>query len=155
MEIEYKLLDLQAGQETPYELLLLADPSKALIDDYLARGNCYLAYIDGELIGEFVLIPTHPRTIEIVNIAVAEKHHGRGFGKKLVLQAIEEARRLGARSVEIGTGNSSLIQLRLYQRCGFRITGVDQDFFVRNYEEEIIEDGLPCRDMIRLRLDLL
>lgn len=154
MEIVYKLLDLQAGQEVPYALLLLADPSKSLVDDYIARGKCYLAYINDELVGEFVLIPTHPRTMEIVNIAVAEQHHGRGIGKRLVLQAIEEARHLHAHTVEIGTGNSSLLQLKLYQRCGFRITGVDRDFFVRHYEEEIIEDGLPCRDMIRLRLDL-
>ncbi|GGG07290.1 GNAT family N-acetyltransferase [Paenibacillus aceti] len=155
MNIEYRLLDLQEGEEIPYKLLLLADPSKTLVDEYVARGVCYLAYIEDELVGEFVLIHTHPRTIEIVNIAVAEQHQGRGIGKALVRHAIEEAKRLNAASVEIGTGNTSLLQLRLYQQCGFRITGVDQDFFVRNYDEEIFEDGLQCRDMIRLRLDFL
>lgn len=153
MNIEYRLLDLQGEEGIPYELLLLADPSKTLVDEYVARGVCYLAYIGDELVGEFVLIHTHPRTIEIVNIAVAEQHQGRGIGKALVRHAIEEAKRLNAASIEIGTGNTSLLQLRLYQQCGFRITGVDQDFFVRNYEEEIFEDGLQCRDMIRLRLD--
>ncbi|MFT6735800.1 MAG: hypothetical protein ACJAS9_004014, partial [Polaribacter sp.] len=37
---------------------------------------------------------------------------------------IEESKRLakqsGAKIIEVGTGNSSLSQLALYQKCGFR-----------------------------------
>ena len=36
------------------------------------------------------------------------------------------------------------------QKCGFRITGIDIDFFIRCYQEEIFENGIQCRDMIRL-----
>ncbi|MNW16937.1 putative N-acetyltransferase YvbK [compost metagenome] len=46
------------------------------------------------------------------------------------------------------------MQLYLYQKCGFRIVGVDVDFFVRHYEEAIEENGIPCRDMIRLAMDI-
>ncbi len=56
--------------------------------------------------------------------------------------------------MEIGTGNSSVNQLSLYQKCGFRITGIEHDYFTKHYEEEIVENGLLCRDMIRLSLDL-
>ena len=56
----------------------------------------------------------------------------------------------GYKKIEIGTGNSSLGQLALYQKCGFRITGIDIDFFIRCYQEEIFENGIQCRDMIRL-----
>ena len=41
-----------------------------------------------------------------------------------------------------------------YQKAGFRITGVIPNFFKDNYDEEIIENGIPCRDMIRLTLEL-
>lgn len=154
MNLHYRLLDA-VHEAIPYELLLLADPSQAMIDDYIFRGQCSLAFNENnELVGEFVLLPTHPKTVEIVNIAVKEEHQGKGIGKELVARAIEEASRLGAKSVEIGTGNSSLPQLKLYQRCGFRIVGIDPDFFVRHYADDIIEDGIPCRDMIRLRIDL-
>jgi hypothetical protein len=44
--------------------------------------------------------------------------------------------------------------LALYQKCGFRIVGVDLDFFIRHYPEKIYENGIQCRDMIRLSLDL-
>lgn len=152
LELTYKTYE--SADPIPYDLLLLADPSIEMVDDYFRRGHCVLAYCGDRLVGEFVLIPTRPATVEIVNIAVDEGVQGQGFGKRLVKQAIREAKRLGAKTIEIGTGNSSVMQLYLYQKCGFRIVGVDVDFFVRHYEEAIEENGIPCRDMIRLAMDI-
>jgi ribosomal protein S18 acetylase RimI-like enzyme len=152
--MELQIVPYDMKHPIPYELLMLADPSRKVIDSYFQRGYCFLAYLEETCVGEFVLLKTRPETVEIVNIAVDEAYQGQGIGKKLVYQAIDEARNLDAATIEIGTGNSSLKQLRLYQTCGFRITGVDIDFFVRHYDEDIIEDGIPCRDMIRLSLDI-
>jgi hypothetical protein len=55
------------------------------------------------------------------------------------------------RSIDICTGNAAIGQLALYQKCGFRIIGVDADHFVREYEEPIEENGIPCIDLIRLK----
>lgn len=145
---------LGSGEEPPMELLLLADPSRDIVEGYLGRGKCYVAEEDGAVIGVYVLIPTRPETVELVNVAVEESRHGRGIGKQLVLHAVRTAREQGARTIEVGTGNSSVAQLALYQKCGFRITGVDRDFFIRHYPMEIVENGIPCRDMIRLSQDL-
>ena len=93
-------------------------------------------------------------TIEIINIAVKEKYQGKGIGKELILKAIEKARELKYKIIEIGTGNSSIKQLYIYQKCGFRIEEIDFDFFRDNYKEPIYEDGNECRDMIRLRMHL-
>ncbi|WP_270172139.1 GNAT family N-acetyltransferase [Paenibacillus sp. SYP-B4298] len=143
------------GEETcPMHLLLLADPSQELVQDYLTRGECYVSEMDNEIVGVYVLLPTRPETVELVNVAVTESMHGKGIGKKLVLHAIEAARSKGYKTIEIGTGNSSVGQLALYQKCGFRIVGVDVDFFLRHYSEEIHENGIQCRDMIRLSQDL-
>lgn len=145
---------LEDPNEIPYDLLLLADPSRELVNEYVGRGYCYGAYLDGELVGEFVLIHTHPRTMEIVNVAVKGSRQGQGIGRQLVQAAIREAKSRQATALEIGTGNSSIWQLKLYQSCGFRIVGVDVDFFVRNYAQDIYENGIHCRDMIRLRMEL-
>ena len=136
------------------DLLLLADPSPAAVASYLGRGRVYVAEERQEIVGEYVLIDTRPETVELVNVAVREDRQGRRIGKALVLHAIEEGRRLGFRTIEVGTGNSGVVQLALYQRCGFRITGVDIDFFTRRYPEPIVENGIPCRDMVRLALEL-
>ncbi|MGF6947557.1 GNAT superfamily N-acetyltransferase [Neobacillus sp. B4I6] len=145
---------LNINEEAPMNLLLLADPSRIIVEEYLQRGECFVAESEGQIIGVYILLPTRPETVELVNIAVIETQHGKGLGKQLVMNAIEEAKLKGYRTIEVGTGNSSIGQLTLYQKCGFRITGVDKDFFIRHYQEKIFENGIQCRDMIRLSQDL-
>lgn len=140
--------------EAPVSLLLVADPSEKAVHDYLDRGSCMVLEEEGEVRGVFVLLPTRPQTIELVNIAVAEKYRNKGLGKYMLKEAFNIARENGYKTIEIGTGNSSLEQLGLYQKCGFRITGIDRDFFLRHYDEEIYENGIQCCDMIRLSKDL-
>ncbi|RIO99278.1 GNAT family N-acetyltransferase, partial [Staphylococcus gallinarum] len=48
------------------------------------------------------------------------------------------------------TGNSSIGQLAFYQKAGFRIVAVEMNYFVNNYEDPIYENGILCRDLIRL-----
>ncbi|WP_179955631.1 GNAT family N-acetyltransferase [Paenibacillus baekrokdamisoli] len=136
------------------KLLLLADPSPLLVEEYLRRGECFIAEVDTVIVGVYVLLPTRPETVELVNIAVHEGQHGKGIGKQLTNHAIETARLQGYKTIEVGTGNSSIGQLALYQKCGFRITGIDRDFFIRHYTEDIYENGIQCVDMIRLSQDL-
>lgn len=145
---------LRHDEEYPMELLLLADPSRKLVEDYLTRGECFVIEVDGSIIGEYVLLPTRPDTIEIVNIAVDENFQGNGIGKKLVNDAIKRANEKRYKTIEIGTANSSIGQLLLYQKCGFRIVGVDRDFFIRHYNEKISENGIKVIDMVRLSQDL-
>ncbi|CCF15909.1 uncharacterized N-acetyltransferase YvbK [Brevibacillus laterosporus GI-9] len=141
-------------EDVPMELLLLADPSERLVKEYVERGQCYIMEQDGRIIGTYVLIPTRPETVELVNVAVDEELHGKGYGKQLVLHAIESARLNHYKTIEIGTGNSSVVQLALYQKCGFRMTHIDKDFFIRHYDEPIFENGIQCIDMVRLSQDL-
>lgn len=141
-------------KDAPFELLLLADPSENLVKEYLSRGQCFIATNNDEVIGVIVLIRTRPETIEIVNVAVHEDHQNKGIGKKLVLFAIDKAREENMKTIEIGTGNCGWGQLALYQKCGFRISGVDRDFFIKHYKEKIYENGIQVMDMIRLSLDL-
>jgi ribosomal protein S18 acetylase RimI-like enzyme len=138
----------------PMELLLLADPSEEIVKEYVSRGECFVAELEKKTVGVYVLLPTRPETVELVNVAVAEKMHGKGIGKQLVMDAIKVARERGYKTIEVGTGNSGVGQLALYQKCGFRIVGVDLDFFIRHYPDEIFENGIQCRDMIRMTQEL-
>lgn len=138
----------------PMGLLLTADPSEHIINSYLKRGSCYVAELEQEIVGVYVLLPTRPETVELVNIAVKEELQGKGLGKRLISKAVQTAKQEGYKTIEVGTGNSSIGQLALYQKCGFRITTVDGDFFIKHYPESIYENGIQCRDMIRLSQDL-
>ncbi|HLR69185.1 GNAT family N-acetyltransferase [Virgibacillus alimentarius] len=145
---------LDADEQPPMELLLAADPMQKMIEAYLQRGQCFVARLHNRIIGVYVLLPTRPETIEIVNVAVSKDEQGKGTGKRLVNHAKKQAKSLGFKTIEIGTGNSSTGQLALYQKCGFRITGIDKNFFIRHYKEKIFENGIQAVDMIRLSQDL-
>jgi len=140
--------------EIPRNLLALADPSEKSVNDYIERGICFLLEEGSKIKGVMVLLPTRPHTIEIVNIAVEEQYQDKGLGKYMLNEAFKIAKLEGYTIIEIGTGNSSLQQLFLYQKCGFRITGIDKDFFIKHYDSPIFENGIQCCDMIRLSKDL-
>ena len=143
-------LEPATGETVPWDLLLLADPSREQVAAYVEKGACYRALLDGREVGAFVLLATAPGTLEIMNIAIAEDRQGRGLGKQLMAEIVALARRQGVKTLEVGTGNSSLGQLAFYQKAGFRIVGVERDFFTRHYPEPIVENGIRCRDMVRL-----
>lgn len=113
---------LNINETPPMDLLLLADPSLEHVQEYIQRGECFIAEKENQIIGVYILLRTRPATVELVNIAVDEKEQGLGIGKWLVMDAIKKARSSGYEIIEVGTGNSSIGQLALYQKCGFRIT---------------------------------
>jgi len=145
---------LSHDQSVPMDLLLLADPSKEKVLTYVQSGSCYAAYHAQDVIGVYVLLSLYQQTVEIINVAVKESWQEKGIGKQLIRHAIAEAKAAGFHTIEIGTGNSSIPQLALYQKCGFRMTSIDHDFFLKHYDEPIFENGIQCMDMVRLSLTL-
>jgi ribosomal protein S18 acetylase RimI-like enzyme len=144
---------LNKQENLPWDLFLLADPSRKVIENYLTNSEIYIAKMNEEIVGEFILINISKDVVELKNIAVAKNQQGKGIGKQLVMKAIRVSKENGVKRIEVGTGNSSLNQLALYQKCGFRITGIDKDFFTKNYPEKIVENGIKCVDMIRLTIE--
>lgn len=149
---ELQIEQLQNREEIPWDLLLLADPSREVIEAYLPKSQIFLGTLDNKIIGVYVLTALENGVIELKNVAVDKTHQGKGFGKQLIMDAIARTKQQGAKRIEVGTGNSSLLQLALYQKCGFRIVGIEKDFFIKNYKEKIIENGIRCVDMIRLAI---
>ena len=141
--------------ETPsHELLLLADESEASVADYIDRGTCYAAYDNRQIVGQYVLLHTRPFTAEVVNIAVVPDRQRQGIATALLRHAVETARKAGFHLLEIGTGDSGIGQIALYERCGFVRCGVDEDYFRKHDPAPIFENGLECRHMVRLRMEL-
>lgn len=154
MGSDMNIRPLAKGEEVPMNLLLLADPSEDHVHSYIKRGQIYVGEVSSEVIGVYVLLPQDTRTMEIMNVAIDEAWQGAGRGKQLVMHAVETARQMNYQHVTIATGNSSIGQLALYQKCGFRIIGVNRDYFLHTYSEPIFENGIWCRDQILLAQDL-
>lgn len=152
--MDIKITKLECNTEAPMDLLLLADPSEELVRSYLEKGVCYIAQWNDEVLAVALIMETQAKTMEVMNLAVKEEYQNKGIGKQLLLHVIEEIKKGDAKSIEIGTGNPGVVQMLLYQKCGFRIIGIDFDFFRRTHPEPIFENGIECRDMIRMRIDL-
>lgn len=150
MTDNFEIKKLKKTDPIPYDLLLAADPPKSNIDKYITDSVIYIAIEAGLTVGCLALFKTHNDTVEIKNISIQNNHQRKGLGTLLLQYAIDQAKSSGFKKVVIGTGNSSIGQLYLYQKVGFRITNIVHNFFVENYELPIIENGIECRDMIVL-----
>ena len=102
------------------------------------------------MVGVLVLYQIDSTSIEVKNIAVDESEQGKGFGKALLRYCEIVSRELGYEKLIIGTGNSSIGQLALYQKEGFEISRIEKDFFITNYHEPIFENGIQCKHMVIL-----
>lgn len=141
-----------APADAPMALLLLADPSERKVRTYLPAARCFAALVDGSIAGVCAVVPRMQGSHELMNIAVDPARQQRGIGARLLAHVIDTYRREGAARLEVGTGAFGY-QLAFYQRHGLRVFQVDRDFFLRNYDEAIIEDGIQHRDMLRLAID--
>jgi ribosomal protein S18 acetylase RimI-like enzyme len=141
---------LSPEEPAPYDLLLQADPSKKLIDQYLATGYLYIAVLQEAVIGTYVLYPLDAATAEIKNISVQNSYQGKGIGQLMLTHAIQVAQQAGFKIICIGTANSSIGQLYLYQKMGFELSSIRKDFFTTNYDTPLFENGIQCKHLIML-----
>jgi ribosomal protein S18 acetylase RimI-like enzyme len=144
----------QTNEVIPLDLLLMSDSSEEVMNEYISDSIKFITSHNKKIIGALLLLKTRPRTMEIMNISVYEEYQNNGIGRRLINKAIEYAKENRIKTLEIGTGNPGVIQMMLYQKCGFRIIGVELDYFRKSHEEKIIENGIECRDMIRMRMEI-
>lgn len=147
-----KIRRLKEREPLPWKLLLDADPSKKEIRKYVARGEVWVAELNGVIVGAMALMQTRADVLEIMNIATDPARRSQGLGTALLNAAKKRAKALKAKWLHVGTGNNSFRQLQFYQRFGFRICGVDRDFFVGRYSRTYERGGVVLLDMVRMEL---
>jgi ribosomal protein S18 acetylase RimI-like enzyme len=101
-----------------------AAPTAAEIGEIIASPACrlFVARLDGRVVGSLTLvlfrIPTGLRAW-IEDVVVDEAARGSGVGAELNKAALEEAKRFGAKTVDLTSRPSREAANRLYQRLGF------------------------------------
>lgn len=140
-------------------LFELADDSPRQLDDYIDHGRVLVARdASGMIVGHLQLLETATAGVtEIKSLAVDERFQQRGIGRALVERAVDAARSEGAKAVTLITAVADVEILRFYQRCGFRATAIEPDVFTpaAGYPPDLSVDGIPVRDAIRFRMELL
>jgi ribosomal protein S18 acetylase RimI-like enzyme len=89
------------------------------------KGRIWLARSDGdEAVGCVALRPMQDKGVcELKRLYVRPVHRGKGIGRALTVQAIDEARAMGYRLMRLDTGTFLEASRRLYASLGFGETG--------------------------------
>jgi ribosomal protein S18 acetylase RimI-like enzyme len=154
-----QLVEVPAGEEREawIPLLQLADelePLRAYIDE----GNLYgFVGADGATPHAAVLVIEEPDgVVELRVVAVDEALQGQGIGTLMLNAVLFVLAQRGARRAVVGTASSGVRQLGFYQRCGFRLSHIERDYFTpeKGYPADLSENGILSRDMVWMDRDL-
>lgn len=143
-----KILKVENDKKRYIDLLLLADEEEKMIDRYLERGDMYVLDDNG-VKAECVVTDEGNGVLEIKNIAVFPQYQGQNYGKKLIEFIIEKYSK-DYLVIQVGTGDSPTT-ISFYEKCGFKKSHIIKDFFIKNYDKPIIENGVQLTDMVYLK----
>ncbi len=142
---------LSKADKIPYDLLLLADETVEAINKYIFDSDIYIVEQENKVIAVYVLCSLNRKEIEIKNIAVNKAFQGQGMGRFLLQDTEIKAKEKKYKTILIGTADTAIKQLHLYQKAGFELFEIKKGFFINNYPEPIVEDGIQLKDMVMLR----
>ncbi|MBU0491398.1 MAG: GNAT family N-acetyltransferase [Chloroflexi bacterium] len=114
----------------------------------------WVAEVEGAMVGCLVYaIERDVMTVVMLNVLPA--HQGQGAGSGLIRAAIDAARARRLTAVRVATTNDDLPALALYQRHGFRLTGLLPGLVAVHHSEELVGfSGIPVRDEVQLVLSI-
>lgn len=110
--------------------------------DCLESGySCWVAELDGVLMGYYVLIVVVGEA-HILNCCVSPTSQGLGYGRRIMLGLLDNARDLGAEVVFLEVRPSNTAALRLYEGLGFEHIAVRRGYYPA---DQGAEDALVMR----------
>jgi ribosomal protein S18 acetylase RimI-like enzyme len=128
------------------ELAMLANPHaikknyKKLILDEL-KENPDLSFVsteDGKVVG-YVLADIHDDDAMLEDIAVSEKHQGRGIGKRLLDKELIALKHKKVKTVRAEVHYKCASAIPFYYKHNFRMTEVVHDHFGRGHDAIILK----------------
>ena len=128
-------------------LLLLGDEQESMIDKYLERGEMFVMQNRAATpVAIAVVTDEGDGVLELKNLAVHPLFQREGYGRRMVAYICKHYKNR-FHTLLVGTGDSRQT-LSFYVNCGFGYSHTVADFFLKNYDHPIVEDGKILKDMI-------
>lgn len=103
--------------------------SRGNFSDSLAAGHAvWVCRLGGELVG-FSVVMIVIDEAHLLNVAVAPRFQGQGYGARLLNHAMEQAGRHGACRLYLEVRPSNAAAVRLYRHFGFRQIGLRRGYY--------------------------
>lgn len=100
----------------PVDEEILSDPAGKILKK---GGQVLFARIDGRVVGTCALVRAGNGTFELTKMAVTESMQGRQIGRRLLQEAIDQARKAGAHEMVLYTSPKLTAACGLYRSFGF------------------------------------
>jgi [ribosomal protein S18]-alanine N-acetyltransferase len=98
----------------------------------------YVVALEGEDVVGYAGLCDYPDEAWVQTMAVAPAQQGRGLGARLLTALLDEAARRGQRTVSLEVRAGNAVAQRLYERHGFRRTGVRRGYYEPSGEDAVL-----------------
>ena len=150
--ITMEIREITGNNRRYLPLLLVGDEQEEMVMRDLPHGSLFVCF-DPDPCAVAVVTDEGDGCCELKNLAVEPCRQRQGYGRRMVAFVVRRYTARGYRTLRVGTGETPST-LSFYAQCGFRPAGRIPDFFTRNYDHPIVEEGVLLRDMILLEQPL-
>lgn len=103
--------------------------TRGVFTDCMKAGNqCWVAEQDGAIIGH-AIVTIGAGEAHLLNVCVRADQQGAGFGRQLVMHALESAHGAGADALFLEVRPSNGVAAKLYDSLGFSEVGVRKGYY--------------------------
>jgi len=128
---DFKEAYIQLNLKWLQEYGLLKDRDEQIIrnleDEVFKKGGKIFLLVthDFNLQGSIGLLPKSEQTVEIIKLSVDKMSTGKGYGKKLIQKAIDEAYKMDFTEIILYTNSILRPAISLYEKMGFQRVHLD------------------------------
>ncbi len=123
---------------------MVAEVAAAFLNNFdAARERCFIAEIEGGVVGSAFLVRASAEVAKIRLVYVEPRARGLGIGRRLIGECLDFARAKGYRRVTLWTNNVLLAARSLYESTGFRLVAEEphrsfgQDLIGETWERDL------------------
>lgn len=134
----YRLMELSdLDSIMPIEHVAYPFPwSRAIFQDCIKAGyHCWVAELDNSIIG-YAVFMNAVQECHLLNLCVNPKLQGKGFGRKLLSNVLDNAKQYNATCVFLEVRPSNVYAIDLYESEGFNEVGLRKQYYPSNHGRE-------------------